>query len=130
MIEGKVQIKSFEDLECWKACFEVRKCISLLIKKFPEFEKYDLIDNIRRASRSATRNIAEGFGRYHFKENIQYCRQSRGSLFEIIDDLITAKDEFYISEEEYVEGRIKIEKALGLLNGYINYLIRAEKEKS
>ncbi len=85
------QIKSFEDLECWKACVEVRKYVSVLINKFPASEKYDLIDNMKRASRSATRNIAEGYGRFHFKENIQFCRHSRGSLYEIIDDLITFK---------------------------------------
>ncbi len=125
MVEQKEQIKSFEDLECWKASMEVRKYISVLIKKFPACEKYDLVDNMKRASHSATRNIAEGYGRFHYKENIQFCRHSRGSLFELIDDLITSKDENYISEEEYLDGRNKIERALAILNGYINYLGRA-----
>jgi hypothetical protein len=51
------QIKSFENLECWKACVEVRKYVSVLIKKIPVSEKYDLIDNMKRASRSAARNL-------------------------------------------------------------------------
>jgi four helix bundle protein len=84
---------------------------------------------MKRVSHSATRNIAEGYGRFHFKENIQFCRQSRGSLFELIDDLITSKDENFISEQEYNEGRNRIDKALSLLNGYINYLQRALKTK-
>ncbi|MCJ7553716.1 MAG: four helix bundle protein, partial [Ignavibacteriaceae bacterium] len=63
MVEQKEQIKSFEDLECWKASMEVRKYISVLINKFPACEKYDLVDNMKRASHSATRNIAEGYGR-------------------------------------------------------------------
>lgn len=125
-----MQINSFEDLECWKACVEVRKHISILIKKFPISEKYDMVDNMKRASHSITRNIAEGYGRFHFKENRQFCRVSRGSLFELIDDLITSKDENLITEQEYLEGRIKIEKALSILNGYINYLGRAEKTKN
>ncbi len=124
-----MQIKSFEDLDCWKACVEVRRYISELIKKFPPSEKYDLVDNMKRAAHSTTRNIAEGYGRFHFKENSQFCRISRGSLFELIDDLITSKDEFLITEQEYAEGRVKIDKALGILNGYINYLNRANKEK-
>ena len=126
-IKEKIQIKSFEDLECWKACVEVRKFISQIIKKFPSSEKYDLVDNIKRASRSTTRNIAEGYGRFHYKENKQFCRISRGSLFELIDDLITSRDENYITEKECSEGKSKIEKALNILNGYINYLERAEK---
>ncbi len=125
----KEKLKSFEDLECWKACVEVRIYISVLIKNFPAFEKFDLISNMRRASRSITRNIAEGYGRYHFQENIQFCRQSRGSLFELTDDLITAKDDGYISNEEFNEARSKVEIALRLLNGYINYLDRAKRQQ-
>jgi len=129
-VKDKQQIKSFEDLECWKACVDVRRFVSSLIKKFPQTEKYDLIDNMKRAARSATRNIAEGYGRFHYKENIQFCRQSRGSLFELIDDLITSKDEHYITDSEFSEGKIKIERALSILNGYINYLRSAQNEKT
>lgn len=102
---------------------------SIIVKKFPASEKFDIVSNMKRASRSPTRNIAEVYGRYHFQENIQFCRQGRGSLFELIDDLITAKDEGYILEEEYVEARTKIDTALRLLNGYINYLERAKKQQ-
>ena len=109
---------------------EVRKYISGLIKKFPDSEKYDMIDNMKRAAHSVTRNIAEGYGRFHFKENVQFCRHSRGSLYELIDDLITSKDENYITKEEYLSGRNKIEKALCILNGYINYLNRALRSKN
>ena len=129
-MENRQEIKSFEDLECWKAAVEVRKYVSQIIKKFPASEKYDLIDNMKRASRSATRNIAEGYGRFHYKENIQFCRQSRGSLYEIVDDLITAQDENYITDSEYQEGRSLIERAIMILNGYINYLAKALNAKN
>ncbi len=129
-MKDKQQIKSFEDLECWKACVDVRRFVSSVIKKFPQTEKYDLIDNMKRAARSATRNIAKNYGRFHYKENIQFCRQSRGSLFELIDDLITSKDEHYITDSEFSEGKIKIERALSILNGYINYLRSAQNEKT
>ena len=121
--------KSFEDLECWKAATVVRRTVMKILKKFPDFEKYDLTDNMRRASRSATQNIAEGYGRFHYQENIQFCRVSRGSLFEMIDQYITAFDEKYISEQEYKTGRDEIDTALRLLNGYINYLERQKKSK-
>lgn len=116
--------KSFESLDCWNAATEVRRDVKEVVKKFPSVEKFGLADNMRRASRSATQNIAEGFGRFHYQENIQFCRISRGSLFEMIDQYITAFDEKYISEEEYISGRGKIEVTLKLLNGYINYLIK------
>ena len=99
-----------------------------LIKKLPPEEKYALTDGMRRASRSATENIAEGFGRYHFQENIQFCRHSRGSLHELIDQLITALDEEYITNSEFSNGKELIQRALGLLNGYINYLLKAKSD--
>jgi four helix bundle protein len=123
------KIKSFEDLECWKASVEVRRFIAGVIRKLPASEKFDMADNMRRSSRSVTRNIAEGYGRFHYKENKQFCRHSRGSLTELIDDLITCKDECYITENEYLEGRQKIQTALNILNGFINYLDRAEQQK-
>lgn len=126
--KAKESLKSFEDLECWKACTEVRRFITELVKKFPKDEKFALVDDMKRAARSTTHNIAEGFGRFHFQENIQFCRQSRGSLHELIDQLITSKDEGFIQEGEYVEGRKLISKALPLLNGYINYLSQ-QKER-
>jgi len=116
--------KSFEELECWKACTDVRRFISELVKNYPKEEKYSLVDDMKRAARSTTHNIAEGFGRFHFQENIQFCRHSRGSLHELIDQLITSKDDGFISDEDYEKGRNLISKAMALLNGYINYLSR------
>ena len=124
MSEGS--FKSFEDLECWQTATAVRRFIMKLLKKFPQDEKYELINDMKRASRSATHNIAEGFGRFHYQENIQFCRQSRGSLQELVDQLITALDEQYITNNEYQEGRVHVEKAIALLNGYIKYLSNAK----
>ena len=126
---GKDSFRSFEDLDCWKACTEVRRFISKLVKKYPKEEKYALVDDMKRAARSATHNIAEGFGRFHFQENVQFCRISRGSLYELIDQLITSKDDGYITSEQYEKGRELISKSLALLNGYIKYLSK-QKEKS
>ncbi len=122
----KNKITSFEELECWKACRDVRIYIMELIKKFPREEKYALTNGMRRASRSTTENITEGFGRYHFQENIQFCRHSRGSLHKLINQLITALDEKYITDSEFSSGKELIQRALGLLNGYINYLVKAK----
>jgi len=122
----KKKITSFEELECWKACRDVRRFVSEIIKKFPAEEKYALTDGMRRSSRSTTENIAEGFGRYNFQENIQFCRISRGSLHELINQHITAIDDEYITKAEYTHGRQLTKTALALLNGYINYLIKAK----
>ena len=80
------------------------------------------------AALSLTNNIGEGHGRFFYQENIQFCRHSRGSLHELIGQLITSLDEEYISKEDYEQGRSLIDRALALLNGYINYLSRQKQQ--
>ena len=120
--------KSFEDLEVYKAAREFRKKIYKLIKGLPPEEKYNLGDQMRRASLSLTNNIGEGHGRYHFQENIQFCRISRGSLMELIDDLNTCIDEKYF-EQNYLN-QLKDEgyRINKMLNGYIGYLKKRKAE--
>ena len=80
---------NFTDLEVYKACRNLRKEVSDFVKvKLPQEEKYKLYDQIIRSSRSITANIAEGYGRYYYKENIQFCRISRGSLNETLEHFI------------------------------------------
>jgi four helix bundle protein len=90
-------INNFEELEVWKECRKLRKQVSTVVKTFPTEEKYRMIDQLIRTSRSITANIAEGHGRYHYQENIQFCRQARGSLSETLDHFICALDENYIT---------------------------------
>ena len=130
MQADKKSFRSFEDLECWKACRDVRRFIYELVKNFPKEELYGLVQDMRRAARSSTHNIAEGFGRYHFQENIQFCRHSRGSLHELVDQLITSIDQEYITQEEYEEGRTLTGRAIALVNGYINYLSRQKRNST
>jgi len=113
---------SFEDLDVWKKCREVRIAIWNLCKHFPEEENFRLSDQMIRASRSPCANIAEGHGRYHFQENIQYCRQARGSLYELIDHLTVAKECEFVEKKKYKKFYKNIESAIKLTNGYIRYL--------
>ncbi|MEQ8683926.1 MAG: four helix bundle protein [Imperialibacter sp.] len=121
-------LKSFEELECWKAGKELRVFVSKLAKRFPMDERHALTSQIKRSSRSVTNNIAEGYGRFHFQENIQFCRQDRGSLYETLDHLLIAKEEEYIDEPDLIAGRQLIEKTTTILNGYIKYLSEAKKK--
>lgn len=77
---------------------------------------------MRRAATSLTNNIAEGHGRYHFQESIQFCRTARGSLAELIDDLNICSDQEYFSEDDMNELKLKDHEVSKMLNGYIAYL--------
>lgn len=113
---------SFEELDSWQKCRKLRIWIDSFLKEKIDKRDFDMHQNLRRAARSTTRNIAEGFGRFHFKENVQYCRISRGSLFEIRDDLIICVDEKKVSEKEIKEGLQLVTEAVHSINGYIKYL--------
>ncbi len=124
-------IKSFEDLECWKAARELRIFVSKnILSKFPDEEKYALKSQLKRSSRSVGDNISEGYGRFNHQENIQFCRVARGSLCESLNQVLTAEDEGYIDQEVVMDFRKQFEKTKAILNGYINYLKKAKSQSS
>jgi four helix bundle protein len=116
--------KRFDDLPVWLLARAFRHRIYQVSEGWPRREMYGLTAQIRDAAVSLTANIAEGYGRYHYQENIQFCGISRGSVNEVLDHLYTALDEKYIDKEIfnglYTKGR-EVER---VLNGYINYLKR------
>ena len=113
---------SFEKLEVYKLAREYRRKIYRLTYKLPKEEQYNLIIQMRKAAVSLTNNIAEGHGRYHYQENIQFLRQSRGSLEELLDDLNVCIDENY-ADKDYIEGlKQEAYNLLKKINGYIKYL--------
>ena len=123
-----MKLNKFEELEVWKVCRNLHLKVADLVKSFPKDEKFRLVDQLLRSSRSITANIAEGFSRFHYQENIQFCRQARGSLSETLDHLICSFDENYINESQIKELRMIYFQCLKLLNGYIMYLNRKKNE--
>ena len=119
-------MESFEQLEVWKKAREIRVFITKVIVKLPKEEKFGLFMQSKRSSRSISNNIAEGFGRFHYQENIQFCRIARGSLTETLDQMIIALDEGYITEEDLNNFRELYNSCLKLINGYIAYLKKAK----
>jgi four helix bundle protein len=93
-----------------------------LTRRLPDFEKYDLASQIRRASVSLTNNMAEGHGRFHYPDQIRFFLHSRGSLQELVDDLNVCVDENYLSSDEVAKLKEQARKLLILINGYLRHL--------
>ena len=115
--------RDFITLEAWKKAKEVQlffyqKVLFLL----PAEEKFNLKIQIMKSAVSITANIAEGYGRYHYQEGMQFYRISRASLYELKDHLISCLDFNYVEKELFNEGTDLIEIAKRTLNGYINYV--------
>ena len=118
-------IRSFKDLDCWKAGRDVRLFVAkVILPALPKEERFRLGDQLLRSARSITANIAEGYGRFHFLDAAKFLSNARGSVWEVLDHLITAQDEGLITDGMLAEGRVKIESCVKLTNGYINYLKR------
>ncbi|MCS5489034.1 four helix bundle protein [Algoriphagus limi] len=116
---------SFEDLICWQKAYNLKRRLKReVLPKLPRTEKYELYSQILRASRSSTANIAEGWGRFHYLDSNKFYYNSRGSLSEILDHLIEARDNNYIDEELFTELKKDVLEAIRVLNGYIFYLKR------
>lgn len=117
-----MRYNDFRDLEVWQRCRAIRRNVWQMCRQLPEEEKFRLADQMIRASRSATACIAEGYGRFHFKESIQFCRQARGSLYELIDHVDVITECGYASPDDTEALTAKTKKAIWILNGYIKYL--------
>lgn len=119
---GYGPITHFMDIEAWKLARKLRVAVYIVIKELPTEERYDLASQMRRAAISGSANIAEGYGRFHYQENIQFCRISRGSMYETQDHLIACIDNEYISKELYDKIWELSMNAIKVLDGYIRYL--------
>jgi four helix bundle protein len=112
-------IKDFKDLDAWQVARELRNEMYKVARTLPEVEKYALATQIRRAAISVTANIAEGFGRFGYQENAQFCRQARGSVYELRDHLTTCLDQGYMSREEWQRFDLLAQRVTQILNGYL-----------
>ena len=118
----------FEDLEVYKAASGFRRRIYELARSLPDLEKFALAQQMIRAAVSLTNNMAEGYGRYHWQESMQFFRHSRGSLMELVDDLTICRDQDYMAAPHYEELRKQAEDLLPQINGYLRYLRQKKSE--
>ena len=93
------EIRNFYDLEAWETGHKLVLEIYKITQEFPKAELYGIVSQLRRAASSVTANIAEGFARYHFKDKVRFYYQARGSVAEVQNFLLLAKDLNYIDLE-------------------------------
>ena len=114
------KIEHFTDIDAWKLGQRLVLGIYKTTKKFPKEELFGLTSQIRRAAMSVTANIAEGMGRYSYRDRIRFLYNSRGSIFEVENFNLLAKDLKYLNEEEFNGLQLQIEETRKTLNGFIN----------
>ena len=99
MIYSKVMIQSFRDLQVYQESYELAVSVNKMILKLPNFEKFDLVSQMRRASKSIPANIAEGYAkRVSQKEFMKHLTIALGSANEMEVHISLARDLHYWSE--------------------------------
>jgi len=120
--------KGLETLELWQKAMEFatdvcRQTLSLL----PDEEKYALRHQLRRSVQAIPANIAEGYGRYHYLDNIRFCYIARGSLEETFSHVTLARKLDYIDQDTYQHQISNIQILRRMINGYISFLKRSKR---
>ena len=121
----KKKIESFTDLICWQEGHKLVLIIYQTTKEFPKDELYGLVAQMRRAAVSITSNIAEGFGRYSYKEKAQFYGIARGSAIELQNQLLVARDVDYLNADIFM----KIARQLIGVHKLLNALTKATRQR-
>jgi four helix bundle protein len=123
-----MSVEGLQRLEVWKRAkdFALRIYREVLPLLPPE-EKWNLSSQIRRSASSISANIAEGYGRFYYQENIRFCYNARGSLEETLSHLIFSFEAKYIPETLFKELSTEGGEIDRMLNGYIAYIKRSKQ---
>lgn len=117
MVEEK--ITSFTKLDAWKESHKLVLLIYKVTKEFPKDELFGLVSQMRRCAVSISSNIAEGFSRNSWKEKLQFYSISLGSVTELQNQLLVARDVDYLPREVFYEIAEQTTRVSKLINGLI-----------
>lgn len=125
-MKSKQKIQSFQDLEVWQKGHALVLKIYEITKRLPREEIYGLSSQLQRAAVSITANIAEGFSRYHYRDKINFYYTARGSVSEVQNLLLIARDVTYVSSDIAQPLLERADETRRLLNG----LVRAAQDQT
>ncbi len=121
ILEKIFPMTNYKNLEVWKKSMQLVKTIYLLVKSYPKEELNNLTSQTKRAAVSVPCNIAEGVGRNHKKETIQFLHIARGSLYELETLLNIGVMLNMIDENKFMEISVQSDECQKILNGLITY---------
>lgn len=119
-----IKIRSFTDLNSWKEGHKLVVAIYEITKTFPKEEIFGLVSQMRRCAVSITSNIAEGFSRGTYLEKARFYFISQGSVTELQNQLLIAKDVKYLSPENFND----LAKQSVIVHKLISGLIKKSKD--
>ncbi|SFK96689.1 four helix bundle protein [Proteiniphilum acetatigenes] len=112
------EVLSFQSLIVWQKGHQFVLDIYRITRRFPKDERFGIVSQMRRAAISITANIAEGYRKFGKKDKLRFFNISQGSLAEIYNYLILAKDLQYISQNDYDLFQVQLIELDKLLRAY------------
>ncbi len=106
----------FRQMNVWQSAFNLVLKIYDETKGFPKEEKFGMVSDMRRAANSITHSIAEGFGRFEARDKTRFYKISRGSVFELMSQILVS------AELGYLDKTTKSEELLIICKSVINEL--------
>ena len=114
--------KGLESLEVWKLAMQLGEIVYKIVKRWEYFDKKESGQQWTGSTDSVANNIAEGYGRYFYAENRNFCFYARGSLYESKTQCMKAYSRKLMTKEEYHDLKARYETLGKRLNNYINYI--------
>ncbi len=118
---------TLENLEVYQQAEKFSDEIWVLVVDWNYFLKDTIGKQIVRSADSISANIAEGYGRYYYKESKQFYFYSRGSLQETKSWLTKCKRREIIDEQKANDLIVKADKILLMLNAFIKFISKSQK---
>jgi four helix bundle protein len=108
-----------EQLDVYNLAMQLGEKVWNIVEKWNYYEKEVVGKQFTRSADSIAANLSEGYGRYFYKENKQFCYYSRGSIIETKTWLWKARNRKLIDEETFHELLKDLELIHMKLNAYI-----------
>ena len=123
-----MSIEGLSRLQVWVRAKDFAVLIyTKVLPLLPPEEKWNLSQQLRRASLSVSANVAEGHGRFYYQDNVRFCYTARGSLEEVLSHVAFAYEMKFIPRELYEQLVSEGEEIGKMLNGYISYLKKSKQ---
>ena len=123
-----MSIQSLKKLQVWVRAKDFSlKIYRQVLPLLPAEEKWNLNQQLRRSSLSVSANIAEGYGRFYYQDNVRFCYNARGSLEETLSHLIFCFELDFVPEALYKELETEGEEIEKMLNGYVAFLKKSKQ---
>ncbi len=123
-----MSIEGLQKLDVWCKARDFALVIyRQVLPLLPPEEKWGLAQQIRRSAQSIPANIAEGYGRYYYQDNVRFCYIARGSLKETLSQIVLANQLAFIPDGLYQKLGEEGKELTRLINGYIAYLKRSKQ---